>query len=651
MSAVRRLLRAPLAPLVITVALALTPAGIATVRMKVKSGETVEILAERYYGDAKKGAVLRAANRLADGAEPEPGAFFKIPSAVVHTVQTGETLEDIADRYLGGEGALELLAEANGLAPTASLTPGQVITVFAEVEVDAKGRSAEDLAALFLDDASLGARLRRYNGLADGAALEGRVAIPLVGLEARKPTPDESAPKVALSETAKDETAKTETPTTEATTTEATTTETAQDETGKGRPDADEPTEDVVTAPAALDLSVPVTGKRATLEGFSHALHTGLKIAGQPVGCLSCHPRERDDSVEHRAPRASDCLICHRQSDALPESLRTGVVRRLDRYTNHFAHMSAERRKESELLKDISCRSCHAADPDAVSGMGTLGHTACAPCHQAGKAAPILVGDRKAEGCTGCHGSTESEDPRSQASRYLRAHLVPARGRVGDTRFDHGTHLVYGKKDDERAPEIACTTCHADVSEARTSDEISHVKMQGCTECHRQATWVGLQPPTSCGGCHLHLRQGAPPMGDLVMRKPLDHTPFFRRHHDRAAKEQPAMCASCHAGADPTDGNRCDTCHRTTRPRDHTAGFRDRVHGRLAQIDSERCMSCHRTERCESCHRVIPQSHLPLGGFVDQGLHASRARLDLGACLTCHRFETTCTRCHSAAVR
>jgi len=139
------------------------------------------------------------------------------------------------------------------------------------------------------------------------------------------------------------------------------------------------------------------------------------------------------------------------------------------------------------------------------------------------------------------------------------------------------------------------------------------------------------------------------PQNEMIMtNKPLDHTAFFRRSHAQAARENTAMCASCHKGTDPQDGNRCDTCHMVMKPRDHTAGFRDRVHGRQAQVDPTRCTTCHRAERCESCHREVPKSHFPLNAWVEKGVHASRGRMELSSCMTCHRFEQTCARCHTA---
>ena len=183
-------------PLLLVVAIAVVAsASLATIRVKVQ-GESVEALAERYYGDMRRAAVIRAANKLDDGDQPADGAFVKIPGPTVHTVTAGETLQKVADRFLSGDGAAALLAEANGMASNAGVKPGQVLTVFAEVEVRTNNRSAEDLAAVYLGDANLGARLRRYNGVKDGAKLPGKTYIPLMGLE-----PNASSGVVAVAPT------------------------------------------------------------------------------------------------------------------------------------------------------------------------------------------------------------------------------------------------------------------------------------------------------------------------------------------------------------------------------------------------------------------------------------------------------------------
>ena len=72
-----------------------------------------------------------------------------------------------------------------------------------------------------------------------------------------------------------------------------------------------------------VDMSIPVTGKRATIEGFTHALHTPMTIGGVGIGCMGCHQR-KPGTVEHVAPRAANCTICHRESDKMPDSIRKG---------------------------------------------------------------------------------------------------------------------------------------------------------------------------------------------------------------------------------------------------------------------------------------------------------------------------------------
>jgi LysM repeat protein len=168
-------------------------AALAMTRVKVENNETVEAIAQRVYRDMTKAAVLRAANKIEDGAQPANGAMLKTPGDTTHTVSAGETLQKVADRFLSAENGAALLAEVNNLTANAALKPGQVLTIFAEIEVRTSNRSAEELASVYLGNATLGARIRRYNGVADGAKLPGKVYLPLVGLR-----PGEAAGPVAV---------------------------------------------------------------------------------------------------------------------------------------------------------------------------------------------------------------------------------------------------------------------------------------------------------------------------------------------------------------------------------------------------------------------------------------------------------------------
>ncbi len=624
-------------------------ATFATIRVKADGAETVEAMAERYYGDARKASIIRGANKIDDSAQAAAGTFLKIPGPTIHTATAGETLQKVADRFLSGDGAAALLAEANGLASNAAIKPGQVLTVFAEIEVRTNNRSAEDLATSFLGDANLGARIRRYNGVRDGAKLAGKTYIPLVGIEPRGGTgvpvivapvaAVEPVPVVApvavvpVQPVAVVPSTPPRTPTPAPAVVNVTPT-----------PPAPAAVVAVSAVPApGLDLTMPVTSKLATLSGFSHALHSPMQVSGQPVNCLTCHEHSEPDGYGVKAPTQANCMLCHRQSEVMPAELRKGQLKRLPLPMNHKLHVGENQ---------IDCTICHVQDARRPLGIITLGHEACAACHSSGGTPPYVVGDPAGLSCKACHGEAEETPISAEAQRYLRSHMVRPFGRVGDVTFTHMTHATFspGGVPGGAGPAMDCRACHADAYEAETKDQIAKVGMQGCMECHRQANAVGLQPPTSCAGCHLHHRQGNMPQNEMIMTdKPLDHTAFFRRHHADAALDHAPMCASCHTGTDPNDGSRCDTCHMVMKPRDHTAGFRDRVHGRQAQIDPARCTTCHRAERCESCHREVPKSHFPLNVWTEKGLHASRGRIELGACLTCHRFEQTCSRCHTAA--
>ena len=90
-------------PLLIAVVLGVVAsAAVATIRVKADGAETAEAMAERYYGDARKAPIIRAANKLDDTQQPSAGAFLKIPGPTIHTATNNETLQKVADRFLSG---------------------------------------------------------------------------------------------------------------------------------------------------------------------------------------------------------------------------------------------------------------------------------------------------------------------------------------------------------------------------------------------------------------------------------------------------------------------------------------------------------------------------------------------------------------------
>jgi len=96
----------------------------------------------------------------------------------------------------------------------------------------------------------------------------------------------------------------------------------------------------------------------------------------------------------------------------------------------------------------------------------------------------------------------------------------------------------------------------------------------------------------------------------------------------------------------------CASCHEDDPPDAHTQTRWDVQHGRAPGATPDRCVSCHPSEDCTTCHQLSPTSHTP--GFVRPGaqgpehqLHATLGRVRPSACATCHDPLTEhCTACH-----
>lgn len=81
----------------------------------VRDGETLASIAERYYGDPRREAVLVAENGLTagGGAPIVVGLRLQIPSVSYHRVAPGETWAELARRFYGDSRRAFVLMEAN----------------------------------------------------------------------------------------------------------------------------------------------------------------------------------------------------------------------------------------------------------------------------------------------------------------------------------------------------------------------------------------------------------------------------------------------------------------------------------------------------------------------------------------------------------
>jgi phage tail protein X len=145
----------------------------------VQEGDTLASIAQRYYGDPTREAVLRESNRMKAAGESAllPGTWLFIPVVTFYRTGPNETWKSIAARFYGNEVRAAVLIEANGgnrrVQPDAG---AELLVPYPLRHLVAPGETLGTIAKLYLPDspASL-KRLRQFN---PGARIErGRVVI------------------------------------------------------------------------------------------------------------------------------------------------------------------------------------------------------------------------------------------------------------------------------------------------------------------------------------------------------------------------------------------------------------------------------------------------------------------------------------------
>jgi hypothetical protein len=410
----------------------------------------------------------------------------------------------------------------------------------------------------------------------------------------------------------------------------------------------------------------PAAGRGGSIavdtDRFPHAVHTGddpriRGYQGRGLGCADCHPAAavlRGEIARPGADQHAPCDTCHReeffkppgklckvchasvepratgQSPLQPYPER-GLTRALAAEFSHAGHLD-KAAMDAAVGHHVGCADCHARD--AASRDPVLpGHAQCAPCHEGQVAAKRAL---PMDACQRCHPARDVELIRGR--RFI----------TGDLVFAHATH-----ERDASGAAIACDTCHADVPASDDAADLSVPTMQRCATCHEDA---GKTPDrvriARCEVCHTAITSGQPPASHGGMAGgadlPEDHTLEFRREHRDQAAAKDAQCRFCHEEVTASGRDTCFQCHETMRPRDHRLGWSEDAHGREAQVDGDRCASCHQADYCTACHSVPPRSHQPYEEFRLGG-HGEAARFDPTSCMACHTAQGTCLDCHRGA--
>ncbi len=99
------------------------------IRYTVKKGDTLATIARRFLGDHRRYEVLASLNRLNPSQPLGVGSIIKIPIEIPHVVKSGESLAIIANRYYGDPDTFSLIASYNFITDPQALKPGTEILI------------------------------------------------------------------------------------------------------------------------------------------------------------------------------------------------------------------------------------------------------------------------------------------------------------------------------------------------------------------------------------------------------------------------------------------------------------------------------------------------------------------------------------------
>ncbi len=100
-----------------------------TIRYIVKEGDTLAKLAHRFLGDQRRHQVLASINHLDSPQALTIGSTLKIPFDIPHIVKRGESLAMIAHRYYGDPNQFKLIASYNFMTEARAIKPGVEILI------------------------------------------------------------------------------------------------------------------------------------------------------------------------------------------------------------------------------------------------------------------------------------------------------------------------------------------------------------------------------------------------------------------------------------------------------------------------------------------------------------------------------------------
>ncbi len=145
----------------------------------VAAGETLESIAKQYYGSSWKSVYIAAKNGLEDGKPVPSGKRLAIPSCFVYRVRKGDSVGNIAKRYLGDDDRYKAVMQENGLKDAAELQVGQELVMpFVVRHTVQNGENLSALARQYYRTTRKAGLIKDYNKV-DEVKAGDRVTVPI----------------------------------------------------------------------------------------------------------------------------------------------------------------------------------------------------------------------------------------------------------------------------------------------------------------------------------------------------------------------------------------------------------------------------------------------------------------------------------------
>ncbi len=190
--------------LLAALALAARPGDARAFTHVVRKGETLASIAKDMYGRADFEFVLVGANSLdaKGGTFISAGMRLEIPALGHERTALGDTWPALSDRFLGSPDRANILAHANGAKPWTPPEPGTEIAIpYVLRHVGSEGETVFDVAQRYLGDKMLAWQLVLFNDLPGNDIRRGQaVLIPLTELPLSDRAKAEAEQALALSQ-------------------------------------------------------------------------------------------------------------------------------------------------------------------------------------------------------------------------------------------------------------------------------------------------------------------------------------------------------------------------------------------------------------------------------------------------------------------